>query len=77
MRLNTPGEADGEMAYWINDRLGHHQTGMHWRDIPELQLNAVWVMHYIAPGDAQQANRIWWDNIIISRGRIGCGPRQE
>lgn len=77
MQLNTPGEADGAMAYWMNDQLGHRQTGMHWRDIPQLQLNAVWVMHYIAEGDAKHANRIWWDNIVISQNRIGCGTQPE
>ncbi len=72
-RLNTPGEADGEMAFWVDGELGHRETGMHWRDVPELQLNKVWVQHYIAGGDADQPNRIWWDDIIVSTSRIGCG----
>jgi MYXO-CTERM domain-containing protein len=72
-RLNTPGESDGEMAFWVDGELGHRQTGMHWRDVSELQLNKVWVQHYIAGGDAEQSNRIWWDDVIVSTARIGCG----
>ncbi len=35
MRLNSVNQvqSDGEMSYWINDVLGHRETGMHWRDI--------------------------------------------
>lgn len=73
MSINTPGAADGEMAFWVNDVLGHQQTGMQWRDVTELQLNKIWVQHYIASGDADQSNRIWWDNVIVSTTRIGCG----
>jgi len=73
MKINTPGESDGEMAFWVDGQLGHRETGMHWRDVPELQLNKVWVQHYLANGDADQPNRIWWDDIVISTDRIGCG----
>ncbi len=72
MQLNTPGQADGRMAYWIDDELGHEQTGMHWRDVPELQLNKAWLQHYIDVGDADQSNRIWFDDVVVSTERIGC-----
>ena len=73
MRLNTPGEADGAMAFWMNDELGHEQTGMHWRDVPELQLNKAWLQHYIDQGDTDQSNRAWFDDVVVSTQRIGCG----
>ncbi len=73
MRLNTPTQSDGEMSFWLDDQLGHAQAGMYWRDAPELQLNKIWLQHYIASGDASQSNRIWWDNVIASTSRIGCG----
>lgn len=72
MRLNTPGEADGVMAFWMNDELGHEQTGMHWRDVPELQLNKAWLQHYIDQGDADESNRVWFDDVVVSTQRIGC-----
>ncbi|MBN1960541.1 MAG: hypothetical protein JW841_06315 [Deltaproteobacteria bacterium] len=72
VKLNTPSENDGEMKYWMNDELQYHKTGMRWRDIPELQLNRVALQHYIERGDANQSNRIWWDNVIASTSKIGC-----
>lgn len=76
MRLNTPGEADGEMAFWMNDELGHQETGMQWRDVPELQLNKAWLQHYIAGGDADQSNRVWFDDVVVSTERIGCSASE-
>jgi hypothetical protein len=73
MHLNTPGQADGSMAFRVNDRLALEQTGMHWRDVPELQLNKAWLQHYIASGDAPQSNRIWFDDVVVSTAPIGCG----
>jgi MYXO-CTERM domain-containing protein len=73
MQLNTPGETDGVMAFWMNDELGHEQTGMRWRDDPNLQLNKAWLQHYIASGDADQSNRVSFDDVVVSTERIGCG----
>jgi MYXO-CTERM domain-containing protein len=75
MRLNTPGEADGSMAFWINDELALEQPGMHWRDVSELQLNKAWLQHYIDNGDANQPNRAWFDDVVVSTERIGCTGR--
>ncbi len=77
MRLNTPGVADGVMEYWINGALGHRQEGMLWRHTAELQLNKAWLMHYIAGGDADQSNRVWFDDVVVSTERIGCGDEAE
>ena len=72
MKLDTPGAADGEMAFWMNDTLAHRATGMRWRDTSELKLNKAWLQHYIASGDAQQSHRIWFDDMVVSTARIGC-----
>jgi hypothetical protein len=93
MRLNTPGQArllqrgqarllqrgqaDGSMSFWVDGQPAHEQTGMHWRDVPELQLNKAWLQHYIAGGDADQSNRIWFDDVVVSTQRIGCGIGPE
>ena len=73
MELNTPGEADGRMAFWVDGVLALEQTGMHWRDTPALQLNKAWLMHYIAGGDADQSNQVVFDDMIVSTEYIGCG----
>jgi hypothetical protein len=73
MRLNTPGQADGAMAFWVDDRLALDQPGMHWRDDPTLRLNKAWLQHYIAAGDADQSNQVWFDDVVVSTQRVGCG----
>lgn len=73
MHLNTPGQADGSMSFWVNDVLALDQHGMNWRNVPELQLNKAWLQHYIAAGDAQQSNRVWFDDVVVSTAHIGCG----
>lgn len=77
MRLNTPRQADGSMKFWVNDTLALDQGGMHWRDVADLQLNKAWLQHYIAAGDAQQSNRAWFDDVVVSTERIGCGVAPE
>lgn len=72
MQLNTVGQSDGEMAFWVNGNLALHQKGMHWRDDSTLQLNKAWLQHYIAGGDASQSNRVWFDDVVVSTERIGC-----
>ena len=75
VELNTPGEADGTMAFWVDGALALEVPGMHWRDIPQLQLNKAWLMHYIAGGDAEQSNKVWFDDMVVSEEYIGCsGP---
>ena len=76
MAINTPGQADGRMSFWVDDELKLEETGMHWRDDADLQLNKAWLQHYIANGDADQSNEIWFDDVVVSTERIGCtaGP---
>ncbi len=73
MKLNTPGMADGEMAFWIDDQPGHAAGGMQWRDTPELGLNKAFLQHYIDVGDTDVSNQVWFDNVVVSTERIGCG----
>jgi hypothetical protein len=73
MKLNTPGQHDGIMAYWIDDQFIYENASMYWRTIPELQLNRASLQHYITTEDAGgHSNRVWWDNAVISTERIGC-----
>ncbi len=73
-RINTPGQADGVMAFWVNDQPAHEQTGMHWRDVSELQFNRVNLEHFIDDGDTDHENPIWFDDVVVSPQRIGCSP---
>ncbi len=73
MKANTPGQIDGEMAYWVGDQLIYQQGGMMWRTISDLALNRIRVQHYITESDANgHSNRAWFDDVVVSTERIGC-----
>lgn len=63
------GNADGEMALWIDGELVAHHTGMLWRHDDQLQLNHFIVWNYFP--EATQSYRIWFDNLVISTSPIG------
>ncbi|MBL4683382.1 MAG: hypothetical protein JKY37_02240 [Nannocystaceae bacterium] len=72
MELNTPGQADGSMTFWVNDTEGHSVEGMEWRDVPELQLNRAMLEHFIDSDDTDHPNQVWFDDVVVSTERIGC-----
>ena len=73
MQLNTPGVADGSMTFWVDDALGHEASGIRWRDGADLQLNRALLEHFIDPGDTDHPNQAWFDDVVVSTERIGCG----
>lgn len=75
MDANTPGKADGKMAYWVDGKPGHSVDGIRWRTTKDLQLNQAGLQHYIADGDADSPNRVWFDDVVVSTSRIGCPNR--
>ncbi len=73
MKANTPGQNDGEMAYWIDGKLAHEKKDMAWRTTADLKLNMVRLQHYNETSDVQNhSNRIWFDDVVVSTERIGC-----
>lgn len=69
VKANTPGEADGEQAFWIDGELKGHFTGIRWRDDETLQINAFWIMLYVH--NSARVNRVWFDEVVISQDYIG------
>ncbi len=68
MKLNTPGQADGEIKLWIDGQLKMHYNTISFRTVPELQLNAASVGGYIG-GTCTSARdqKIWDDHYMISK----------
>ncbi len=69
IRANTPGEADGEMAAWIDGKLYIHLTGFRWRTTAELRLKRVSLDIYVH--SSEQANTVWYDDVALATGYIG------
>lgn len=73
MKPNDVGMKNGEARYWVDGKLGHEITGMHWRDVDSLQMNMVRLQHYIETSDAMgKSNRVWFDDVVISTEPVGC-----
>ncbi len=75
IRANTPGEADGEMAAWIDGKLYIHLKGFRWRSSPELRLKRISLILYVHQSD--RANTVWYDDVALSTGYVGPLKKEQ
>ncbi len=69
---NTPGQADGEQAFWINGSLCGHWKGINWRTSETLWANAFTLESYITDRwTKNKTNIVYFDNVVIARQYIG------
>jgi len=73
VRCNTPGEADGEVALWIDGRKLAHHSDVNWRSSAKLKLNAFWLMLYVTDHSAKtnKVNTVWFDDVVVATDYIG------
>lgn len=78
LKHNTPGEADGEQAFWIDGELRGHWTGIEWRTSPDLRANALTLETYITDRWTENSvNIVDFDNLVIARKYIGPTPPED
>jgi hypothetical protein len=44
--------------------------GFAWRNVPELNVNAIWLYRYMDPPEPG-TSKVWWDNLVIAKKYIG------
>jgi hypothetical protein len=72
MQLNTPGWADGIFEFWVDGRPQARQSRLNWRgSYTAYGINALTLEGWVNGGAPQNQNR-YFDNFIVSAGRIGC-----
>ncbi len=72
IKHNTPGEADGEQAFWIDGKLQGHWKGINWRTSPSLMANALTLESYVTDRWTKNpVNVVYFDNLVIARDYIG------
>jgi hypothetical protein len=72
LKHNTPGQPDGEQAFWIDGRLLGHWRGISWRKTEALMANALTLESYITERWTKNpVNTVEFDNLIIAREYIG------
>jgi hypothetical protein len=77
LKHNTPGQADGEQAFWIDGRLLGHWRGINWRKAESLNANALTLESYVTDRWTKNAtNVVFFDNVVIAREYIGPAGRR-
>lgn len=72
LRHNTPGQADGEQAFWIDGKLLGHWRGINWRKTPGLRANALTLESYVTDRWTKNpVNIVDFDNLVIARAYVG------
>jgi hypothetical protein len=70
--LNTPGEADGVLEFWIDDELQAGRSDLDLRGSwTDYAINAL-VVENLWPGGAPVPLRRWIDDVVVSTEPIGC-----
>lgn len=77
VRLNAPGASDGVFEFWVDGRKEAGSDRLDWvRNWQEYGINAIFIENYWNGGAHGERTR-YFDNFVISRSRIGCGPAES
>ena len=72
LKHNTPGNPDGEQAFWIDGSLKGHWKGINWRTSPTLKANALTMESYFTDRwTKNEINIVSFDNLVIAKRYIG------
>ncbi len=76
LKHNTPGEPDGEQAFWIDGALVGHWKGINWRKTSQLKANALTLESYITDRWTKNpTNVVFFDSVVLARRYIGPAGR--
>lgn len=69
IRVNEIGQANGELAAWIDGQLYLHFTGFRWRTAEDVKIKRTSFGIYIH--EAAKDNVAWYDDVVLSTGYVG------
>jgi hypothetical protein len=76
LRNNTPGRKNGQLLTWLDGKLVGHVEKLRFRDIEDVKIQRFAVQDYFGGGEymytSPKDQRIYIDNLVISRKPIGC-----
>jgi hypothetical protein len=71
VKLNAPGESDGEFDLWIEGKPEASRRGLDWHGKwTEYAINAVYLENYWNSGSPKEQSR-WFDDFVVSTQPIG------
>jgi len=72
LKHNSPGQPDGEQAFWINGVEQGRWSEINWRKSEELMANALTLETYVTDRwTKNSSNIVWFDNVVIAKSLIG------
>jgi len=72
LKHNTPGQRNGEQAFWIGGELLGHWNNISWRTNPSLWANALTLESYVTDRWTKNpVNIVDFDNVVIASEYIG------
>ena len=76
LRNNIPRQKNGQLSAWLDGQLIGHVERIRFRNIEKVKIQRFAVYHYFGGSDYWDASpkdqRIYIDNVVISRKPIGC-----
>jgi hypothetical protein len=69
IQVNDVGQANGELAAWIDGKLYIHYQGIRWRTTTGVKLKRFDIGVYVH--QARKDNTVWYDDVALSTGYIG------
>lgn len=77
VKLNTPGQSDGEFEFWVDDALENGAYDIDWRGSwSEFGLNMVSIENLWNGGAPVPLER-WIDDVVVSTEPIGCDTSES
>jgi len=77
LKQNTPGQPDGEQAFWIDGHLLGHWREINWRKSESLKANALTLESYVTDRWTKNlTNIVYFDNLVIARTYVGPAGRK-
>lgn len=70
VRANTPGERDGQIAFWLDGALAADFQNLTFRDIESLKIDRVGVGFHIGQNPNGPQSK-WYDNVVVATSYIG------
>jgi hypothetical protein len=76
LKANTPTKRDGQLRVWKDNRLIIKVNNMRFRDIYSVKIRRFWGGIYFGGAEKSDTSpkdqRIFIDNLVVSKERIGC-----
>lgn len=72
VKLNTPGQNDGEFRAWIDGQLAYERSGLRFRDVDDIKIENIWMnVYHGGQANSPRDMSLYIDNVVIARRYIG------